>query len=63
MDGEVLLHFEYFLLKQKFCTEEHSVEFYIPITEPMPPQYFIRLVSDRCVLHLPISSFLCFLSF
>jgi hypothetical protein len=47
VDGEVLLHNEYFLLKQKFCEDEHILEFYVPISEPLPPQYFIKVVSDR----------------
>eukprot|EP00047_Mylnosiga_fluctuans_P022270 m.116969 g.116969 ORF g.116969 m.116969 type:complete len:2124 (+) comp9197_c0_seq4:160-6531(+) len=57
-DGETLLHWEYFLLKQKFAEDEHNLEFYIPITEPMPPQYFIRVVSDRWIgaeTTLPVS--------
>eukprot|EP00052_Salpingoeca_macrocollata_P008148 m.64806 g.64806 ORF g.64806 m.64806 type:complete len:2134 (+) comp16452_c0_seq1:64-6465(+) len=49
VDGEVLLHHEYFALKQKFASDEHLVEFFVPITEPMPPQYFIRVLSDRWV--------------
>ena len=28
-------------------TNEHLVEFTVPITEPMPPNYFITLLSDR----------------
>lgn len=58
VDGEALLHWEYFLLKQQFAADEHVVEFYIPITEPMPPQYFIKLVSDRWIgseTTLPVS--------
>lgn len=27
--------------------DEHSLEFTIPVREPLPPQYFIRAVSDR----------------
>eukprot|EP00053_Salpingoeca_punica_P020082 m.207381 g.207381 ORF g.207381 m.207381 type:complete len:2142 (+) comp17788_c0_seq1:161-6586(+) len=57
-DGEKLLHHEYFLLKEKFCTEEHQLNFFIEITEPLPPQYFIRVVSDRWVgseVQLPVS--------
>ncbi len=58
VDGEVLLHHEYFLLKQRFASDEHTVEFFVPITEPVPPQYFIRVVSDRwlgCETQLPVS--------
>ncbi|CAF3659873.1 unnamed protein product [Rotaria sp. Silwood1] len=46
-DAEVLLHHEYFLLKKKYCEDEHYVKFFVPIYETLPPQYFIRVVSDR----------------
>lgn len=45
-DGETILHHEYFLLKRKFAGDSHVVSFYIPVFDPMPPQYFIRVVSD-----------------
>ncbi len=41
-DGEFLLHHQYFLLKQAFAADEHSVTFTVPISEPLPPQYFIK---------------------
>mmetsp|Transcript_31856 Transcript_31856/g.77625 ORF Transcript_31856/g.77625 Transcript_31856/m.77625 type:complete len:2179 (-) Transcript_31856:255-6791(-) len=47
VDGETILHHEYFILKRQFAKEQHNVNFTIPIHEPMPPQYFIRVVSDR----------------
>ena len=58
VDSEIILHHEMFLLKQKFAEDEHSVSFFVPLMEPLPPQYFVRVVSDRW-LHaeavLPIS--------
>jgi pre-mRNA-splicing helicase BRR2 len=47
VDGETILHSEYFLLKRQYATEEHVTTFTIPIHDPMPPQYFVRVVSDR----------------
>ena len=47
VDGEVILHSEYFLLKKKFAQQEHTLSFTIPIFDPLPPQYFVRVVSDR----------------
>eukprot|EP01113_Clastostelium_recurvatum_P015961 TRINITY_DN1902_c1_g1_i1.p1 TRINITY_DN1902_c1_g1~~TRINITY_DN1902_c1_g1_i1.p1 ORF type:complete len:2154 (-),score=847.63 TRINITY_DN1902_c1_g1_i1:92-6553(-) len=47
VDGEQVLHHEYFLLKKKFAGEEHRVSFTVPLYDPLPPQYFIRVVSDR----------------
>nr|NVI75575.1 lethal (3) 72Ab [Cucujiformia] len=49
VDSEVILHHEYFLLKSKYCQDEHLVKFFVPIFEPLPPQYFLRIVSDRWI--------------
>ncbi|XP_009787289.1 DExH-box ATP-dependent RNA helicase DExH12-like [Nicotiana tabacum] len=46
-DGEYILHHEYFMLKKQYIDEDHTVNFTVPIYEPLPPQYFIRVVSDR----------------
>ncbi|KAI5074534.1 hypothetical protein GOP47_0010495 [Adiantum capillus-veneris] len=46
-DGEHILHHEYFILKMQYVEEEHNLSFTVPIFEPMPPQYFIRVLSDR----------------
>jgi len=58
VDGETILHHEYFILKKQFATEEHTVNFTIPIFDPLPPQYYIRVMSDRWLgseVLLPIS--------
>eukprot|EP01105_Mastigella_eilhardi_P003553 TRINITY_DN145_c0_g1_i1.p1 TRINITY_DN145_c0_g1~~TRINITY_DN145_c0_g1_i1.p1 ORF type:complete len:2180 (+),score=716.66 TRINITY_DN145_c0_g1_i1:39-6578(+) len=47
VDGETILHHEYFLLKRKYAQDEHLLSFFVPITEPLPPQYFVRVLSDR----------------
>lgn len=46
-DGEYILHHEYFMLKKQYIDEDHTLNFTVPISEPLPPQYFIRVVSDR----------------
>ncbi|KAJ6161923.1 hypothetical protein N7485_010153 [Penicillium canescens] len=49
-DGEEILFHDRFLLRGEFAKSEmneHLVEFTVPVTEPMPPNYFISLVSDR----------------
>ncbi|KAL2643968.1 hypothetical protein R1flu_011555 [Riccia fluitans] len=46
-DGENILHHEYFLLKMQYVEEDHNLNFTVPIYEPLPPQYFIRVVSDK----------------
>jgi len=49
VDGERILHHEYFILKQKFAEEDHVVTFTVPLFEPLHPQYFIRVISDRWI--------------
>lgn len=46
-DGEYILHHEYFMLKKQYVDEDHILNFTVPIYEPLPPQYFIHVVSDR----------------
>ncbi|KAG8036648.1 hypothetical protein G9C98_003970 [Cotesia typhae] len=58
VDSEVILHHEYFLLKSKFATDDHLIKFFVPVFEPLPPQYFLRVVSDRWIgaeSQLPVS--------
>lgn len=58
VDTEVILHNEYFLLKAKYANDEHLVKFFVPVFEPLPPQYFLRIVSDRWIgaeTQLPVS--------
>jgi len=47
VNGEVVLHHEYFLLKQKYCDDEHLVKMFVPVFDPLPPLYYVRVVSDR----------------
>ena len=58
VDGETIVHHEAWSLKQRYAEDEATVTFTVPLFEPLPPQYFVRVVSDRwlhseCVL--PIS--------
>jgi len=49
-DGEEILFHDQFILRKDFATaeaNEHIVDFTVPITEPMPPNYFVTVVSDR----------------
>lgn len=60
-DGEEILFHDAFILRKEFATSEmneHLVDFTVPITDPMPPNYFITLVSDRWMhaeTRLPVS--------
>ncbi|XP_063390597.1 U5 small nuclear ribonucleoprotein 200 kDa helicase [Cydia fagiglandana] len=58
VDSEVVLHHEFLLLKEKYCKDEHTVKLFVPVFEPLPPQYFLRVVSDRWIAaetQLPVS--------
>lgn len=49
-DGETILFHDTFLLRKDYALSEmneHMMEFTVPITEPMPPNYFITVLSDR----------------
>ncbi|KIX02460.1 uncharacterized protein Z518_08401 [Rhinocladiella mackenziei CBS 650.93] len=49
-DGEEILFHDQFILRREFATgdmTEHLVDFTVPISEPIPPNYFITVVSDR----------------
>lgn len=61
-DGEVILHHEQFFLKMQNAlpenTVDHTVTFTVPIADPLPPQYFVRVVSDRwlgCEACIPVT--------
>lgn len=58
VDSEIILHHEYFLLKNKYASDEHVIKLFVPVFEPLPPQYFIRVVSNRWLgseTQLPVS--------
>lgn len=57
-DSEIILHYEQFILKKKYSSEEFVISFIVPMIEPTPPQYFIKVISDRWLnseTQLPIS--------
>ncbi|KTW26222.1 ATP-dependent RNA helicase BRR2 [Pneumocystis jirovecii RU7] len=47
VNGEQILFHDQFILKEKYSKDEHYVEFTVPISEPIPPNYFITIISDR----------------
>ncbi|KAJ2616612.1 Pre-mRNA splicing [Coemansia sp. RSA 1365] len=48
-DGDVLLHTELFVLKRAYATDDHVTEFACALTDPLPPQYFVSVISDRWI--------------
>mmetsp|Transcript_13763 Transcript_13763/g.20677 ORF Transcript_13763/g.20677 Transcript_13763/m.20677 type:complete len:1176 (+) Transcript_13763:3-3530(+) len=58
VNGASVLHHEVFSLSRSNAEEEHSLLFSIPVLDPMPPLYFVRVISDRWMhaeSSLPIS--------
>jgi pre-mRNA-splicing helicase BRR2 len=58
VDGEKILHHEPFIMQARNAVEENHISFTVPMFDPLPPQYFVRVVSDRwlhCEAILPIS--------
>ncbi|WFD43545.1 RNA helicase [Malassezia psittaci] len=58
VDGEQILFYDQFVLLRKYAEEEHTVSFTVPLTDPLPPNYFVSLISDRWLqseARLPIS--------
>lgn len=48
VDSEIILRHEFFLLKEKYCQDEHQLKFFVPV----------RIVSDRWIgseTQLPVS--------
>jgi pre-mRNA-splicing helicase BRR2 len=58
VDGEVILFNDSFVLRQRYAEEEHNVSLTVPMFEPVPPNYYISVISDRWLhaeTRLPIS--------
>ncbi|KAF8555606.1 Sec63-domain-containing protein [Imleria badia] len=58
VDGEIILFHDTFVLRQRYAEAEHNVTITVPMFEPVPPNYYISVVSDRWLhseTRLPIS--------
>ena len=58
VDGEKILYHDSFSLRQRYAEEEHVVTLSVAISEPVPPNYYISVVSDRWLhseTRLPLS--------
>ena len=47
LDGEKILYYTPFILKSNYSTIEHQLNMTITLTDPLPPQYYIKVISDR----------------
>lgn len=63
VDGEIILFHDTFLLRKQYSVgkseyNEHNVTLYVPMFEPVPPNYYVSVISDRWLhseTRLPIS--------
>ncbi|KAF7363545.1 U5 small nuclear ribonucleoprotein helicase [Mycena sanguinolenta] len=58
VDGEIILFHDSFVLRQRYAEDEHNVTLTVPMFEPIPPNYYISVISDRWLhaeTRLPIS--------
>lgn len=58
VDSEIILFHDSFILKQRYAEEDHVVSFTVSLFEPLPPNYFVSVVSDRWLhaeTRIPIS--------
>ncbi|KAH8119267.1 Sec63-domain-containing protein [Phellopilus nigrolimitatus] len=58
VDGEIILFHDTFVLRQRYAEDEHNVSLTVPMFEPVPPNYYISVVSERWLhseTRLPIS--------
>ncbi|KAF8886795.1 putative RNA helicase [Infundibulicybe gibba] len=58
VDGEVILFHDSFVLRQRYAESEHNVTLTVPMFEPVPPNYYISVISERWLhaeTRLPIS--------
>ncbi|KAJ7219396.1 putative RNA helicase [Mycena pura] len=58
VDGEIVLFHDSFILRQRYAEDEHNVTLTVPMFEPVPPNYYISVISDRWLhaeTRLPIS--------
>lgn len=64
VDGEIILFHDQFLLRQRYAVprndvaQDSFVSFTVPMLDPLPPNYFITVLSDRWLhseTRLPIS--------
>ncbi|ODV96691.1 hypothetical protein PACTADRAFT_48513 [Pachysolen tannophilus NRRL Y-2460] len=56
-NGENILFNDTFLVRKNYINQEHVLEFTVPILEPLQPNYFISLISERwlhCEAKIPL---------
>ncbi|KAI0312140.1 hypothetical protein OF83DRAFT_1218447, partial [Amylostereum chailletii] len=54
----IILFSDSFVLRQRYTEDEHNITLTVPMFEPVPPNYYISVISDRWLhaeTRLPIS--------
>ncbi|KAK6383439.1 putative steryl acetyl hydrolase mug81 [Exophiala oligosperma] len=46
-DTSEIYHHEYFILSRKKMHDSHELNFTIPLSDPLPSQIYVRVISDR----------------
>lgn len=46
-ENSEIYHHEYFILTRKKLYDDHELNFTIPLSDPLPTQIYVRVVSDR----------------
>jgi pre-mRNA-splicing helicase BRR2 len=47
VDGEVILFHDQWVLRRRYAEDEHIVNLTVPMFEPVPPNYYISVISER----------------
>lgn len=58
VDGEMILYQDQFILKKRYAEDDHIMSFTVSIFDPLPPNYFVSVVSDKWLhseTRLPVS--------
>ena len=45
-DCEIILHSEFTVIRRSQSDQHTVLAFTVPISEPLPPQYFVKVISD-----------------
>lgn len=48
-DKSQILHFEKFILNRRQVKNQHEMDFLIPLSDPLPPQVVVKVVSDTWI--------------
>ncbi|CAM9017925.1 unnamed protein product [Wickerhamomyces anomalus] len=56
-NGEKILYYDSFLVRRNYINQEHLIDFTVPIDTPVPPNYFVTLISEKwlhCEYRIPV---------